>query len=167
MNIILKIISDRKVKSTSFEFLSNGVTENISKSIDFRLGKIDKHLKLQFFLNLRAYCELCPSVTYFCLNFRGLSRSHYSSCLTADHLLCQNCFFFAFWVNHSYSHGIFLKLNIMGNAQASHADHHRRHSGGRGGQGGIILPNDKAPGFGNRETSPYEPVSITAVTKFC
>ena len=49
----------------------------------------------------------------------------------------------------------------MGNAQASHADHHRRHSGGRGGQGGIILPNDKAPGFGNRETSPYEPVSIT------
>ena len=55
----------------------------------------------------------------------------------------------------------------MGNAQASHADHHRRHSGGRGGQGGIILPNDKAPGFGNRETSPYEPVSITAVTKFC
>jgi len=45
----------------------------------------------------------------------------------------------------------------MGNAQASHADHHRRHSGGRGGQGGIILPNDKAPGFGNRETSPYEP----------
>ena len=47
----------------------------------------------------------------------------------------------------------------MGNAQASHADHHRRHSGGRGGQGGIILPNDKAPGFGNRETSPYEPVS--------
>ena len=55
----------------------------------------------------------------------------------------------------------------MGNAQASHADHHRRHSGGRGGQGGIILPNDKAPGFGNRETSPYEPVSITAVTKLC
>ena len=53
----------------------------------------------------------------------------------------------------------------MGNAQASHADHHRRHSGGRGGQGGIILPNDKAPGFGNRETSPYEPVRLSAVTK--
>ena len=53
----------------------------------------------------------------------------------------------------------------MGNAQASHADHHRRHSGGRGGQGGIILPNDKAPGFGNRETSPYEPVSAAAVTE--
>ena len=53
----------------------------------------------------------------------------------------------------------------MGNAQASHADHHRRHSGGRGGQGGIILPNDKAPGFGNRETSPYEPVSIILLSQ--
>ena len=55
----------------------------------------------------------------------------------------------------------------MGNAQASHADHHRRHSGGRGGQGGIILPNDKAPGFGNRETSPYEPVSIILLSQNC
>ena len=57
--IILKIISDRKVKSTSFEFLSNGVTENISKSIDFRLGKIDKHLKLQFFFQFESTVDDC------------------------------------------------------------------------------------------------------------
>ena len=55
--IILKIISDRKVKSTSFEFLSNGVAENISKSIDFRLGKIDKHLKLQFFFQFESIVD--------------------------------------------------------------------------------------------------------------
>ena len=59
MNIILKIISDRKVKSTSFEFLSNGVTENISKSIDFRLGKIDKHLELQFFFQFESTVDDC------------------------------------------------------------------------------------------------------------
>ena len=54
----------------------------------------------------------------------------------------------------------------MGNAHTSHIDHHRKHSTGPGPVGdGFVFGNDKSQ-FGNRENSPYEPVSYLVIRMY-